>query len=122
MANEITVSQQLSVTNGYASETFNVSGVRINQAAVGAHSPVWIIGTSEEDMAVGDVTTLGWLCLRNLDTTNYITYGPKSGGSMVALGRLNAGESCMLRLEPGVTLRAIANTAAVKVKQLLLQN
>ena len=63
-------------------------------------------------MSTGDVSTLGWLVLQNLDTTNYVTYGPDSTG-MVDFGRIEAGEIAVLRLEPGITIKAQANTAAV---------
>lgn len=122
MANEITVTQKLVVENGEFSENISEVGQRFTQAAIGGHGPVLSIGTSEEDFPVGDVTVLGWLYLKNLDSTNYVTYGPKSGGAMVAFGRLEAGESALLRLEPGITIRGLANTAACKVKMLLLQD
>ena len=53
--------------------------------------------------------------MRNLDATNYVQYGPKSSGSMVAVGRIEAGEIHAFRLEPGITLRWVANTSAVLV-------
>ncbi len=80
------------------------------------YAPVVIVGTSEEDLLVGDVTTVGWLYLKNLDAANYVQWGPKSAGSMVAIGRLKAGCSAWIQMEPGVTLRWIANTAPVKVQ------
>jgi hypothetical protein len=94
----------------------------ITQAAQGAHSPVVSVETVEEDLPIGDITTLGWLYLRNLDTTNYVTYGPKSGGAMVAFGRIKPGEPALMRLEPGITLRWVANTAAVKIQVKLFQD
>ena len=80
------------------------------------------VGTSEEDLSVGDVGTVGWLFLRNLDSSNYVVFGPKSGGAMVAFGRLKAGEVAALRVSSGVTLRWQANTAAVKVQVILLED
>lgn len=62
---------------------------------------------------LSSLTTLGYIVLINTDPTNYVTYGPESGGSMVALGRLNPGEAAQLRLDHGITLRALAHTAAV---------
>jgi hypothetical protein len=41
---------------------------------------------------------------------------------MVVMGRLKAGESVVLRLEPGITFRWIANTAAVKVQTKLFND
>ena len=115
MANEIKLSITASLTNGYLSDTFNTGQLSITQTTQGAHTPVVTVGTSEEDLSTGDIGTLGYMLLRNLDSSNYVTYGPKSGGAMVAFGRIKAGEAAVIRLEPGITLRWQANTAAVKV-------
>lgn len=122
MANEISVTTKLTLTNVAYKETFDPGVIRVTQSAIGGHAPVLSIGTSEEVISAGDVTTLGWLCLQNLDTTNYVEVGPESGGALVGFLRLKAGESAMMRLKPGITIRAQANTAAVKVKMLLLQD
>lgn len=122
MANEIQTTLNVAVVNGNFRQTFAPGTIQITQAAQGAHSPIVSVGTSEEDLTTGDVGTLGVLCLRNLDTTNYVQWGPKSGGAMVAIGRIKAGEVAFLRLEPGITIRWIANTAACKVQVMLLEN
>lgn len=121
MANEITLNQYLSCTNGNFTTTWNPGQISITQSAIGAQSGVVVVGTSEEDLSVGDVSTPGILLLRNLDSTNYVDYGPKSGGSMVAFGRLKAGEVAQVRVGSSVTLRWVANTASVKVQVLLLE-
>lgn len=121
MANELKISLSATLNNGFLQESFSPGSLSVDQAVRGSHASTVSVGTSEEDLPVGDVATLGYLFLRNIDTTNYVTYGPKSGGSMVAFGRIRAGEVAMIRLEPGITLRWIANTAAVKVKALLLE-
>lgn len=115
MANEIKISISATLTNGLLSDSFNTGQLSITQATLGAHTPVVTVGTSEEDLAVGDISTLGFLLIRNLDSANYVTYGPKSSGSMVAFGRIRAGEAAVIRLEPGITLTWQANTAPVKV-------
>lgn len=122
MANEITLNLSLAVTNGKMKQRFEPGAISVTQSAAEAYAPVVSVGTSEEDLPVGDVATVGFLCVQNLDATNYVTYGPKSGGSMVAFGRIKPGEVAILRLEPGVTLRWVANTGAVKVQTLLLGN
>jgi len=83
----------------------------------GGNPGVIDVGTSEEDVDLSEFATLGWVWMRNLDDTNYVTWGPKSGASMVALGRLEPGEPAgPFRLEPGITLRMVADTAACKVQ------
>ena len=122
MANEIQTTLNVAVVNGNFRQTFAPGTIQITQAAQGAYSPIVSVGTSEEDLTTGDIGTLGILCLRNLDATNYVQWGPKSAGTMVVAGRVKPGEVAYLRLEPGVTLRWIANTAAVKMQVMLLEN
>lgn len=122
MADELKVTIQATLTNGYLKESINPGQQSLTQAAVGSHCPVVSVGTSEEDLSTGDISTLGWLFITNLDTANYVTYGPKSGGSMVAFGRIESGETHAVRLSPGITLRWQANTAAVKVKVWVLED
>ena len=119
MADEITIAINGTISNGNLSQTFNKGSLSITQTNRESDGGVESVATSEEDLTIANITTNGWLFLRNLDATNYITYGPKSGGAMVALGKLKAGEVACLRLYPGVTLRWIADTAAVKVEWLL---
>lgn len=117
MSDELKVTVQTVLANGFFKDQFNPGQVAITQNAIGGHRPIVVVGTSEEDVAVGDVGTLGYCVLRSLEPAggNYVQWGPKSAGSMVAVGRLKPGEVAVLRLEPGITLRWVANTAAVKV-------
>lgn len=123
MANEITITLKGTVVNGYLRTEFNPGALQFTQTTVGGHFPIVSVGTSEEDLDTGDVgiANAGFMCMRNLDTTNYVTYGPKSAGAMVAFGRIKAGEIAMFRWEPSITLRWLANTAACKVQVWLLQ-
>ena len=115
MADEIAVTILATLTNGNFKDRIDHGQQKFTQAAVGAASNVVSVGTSEEDVTTGDLSTLGWCFMRNLDTTKYVTYGPKSSGSMVGLARIEAGEVHAFRLEPGVTMRWAANTAACLV-------
>lgn len=117
MANTIAITASVVATLGNFRDTFSPGTLSITPVAVGAHCPMVTVGTSEEDLDVGDVgaSTQGYAVLQNLDAANYVTYGPKSSGAMVAMGRLKAGEIAVLRLEPSAVLRWIANTAPVKV-------
>jgi hypothetical protein len=117
MANTIAITTSVVTTLGSFRDTFSPGTLSITPANVGAHCPIVSVGTSEEDLEVGDVgaSTQGFIVLQNLDAANYVTYGPKSGGAMVAMGRIRAGEIAVFRLEPSAVLRWAANTAAVKV-------
>jgi hypothetical protein len=121
MAGALQVVISATLTNGSHREIFNPGALAVVQDAVGVHAPVQTVGTSEEAVPVGDVGTLGWAFFQNLDTTNYVTIGPDATG-MVPFIRLEAGEACALRLSPGISLVAQANTAPVKMKVLILED
>lgn len=59
MANELKVTISATLTNGNLKETVNPGQQSITQATVGSHCPVVSVGTSEEDLSVGDIGTLG---------------------------------------------------------------
>lgn len=120
MANEITVTGSLAVSNGQYVDSIPTFRVQDDQSSLGGHGSVVEVGTSEESMPVGDVSSEGWLSIKNLDATNYVEYGPDSTG-MVAFGRLEPGHTHLVKLKSGVTVKWQANTAAVKVKMLLLE-
>lgn len=115
MADEIQITLGVTYANGRLADTVTSATTKVTQTTMGFHAPVVSVGTSEEDLSLGDIGTNGFVYLKNLDSANYVKYGPKSGGSMVEFGRLKAGEVAILRLAPGVTWRWVADTAAVKV-------
>ena len=115
MANEITASVNVTVVNGSFRQAFQPATKQITQSAIGGHITVWNVGTSEEDLSTGDVSTLGVIGLLNTDTTNYVQMGKKVAGVMEASMRLKPGEPNFIRSEPGITWRAKADTAACKV-------
>lgn len=113
MANEITLNLSALIVNGNYRDTFDVNGqIVIDQANAGADGGIVEIATAETTISLTRLTTEGLLFMRNLDGTNFIEFGPDSGGSMVAIGKLKPGEIALFRLKPGVTLKAQADTAA----------
>lgn len=122
MSNEIQINVSGQINNGNFRRVLGPWTMSLTQAAVGATEGVVAVTTSEADLAVGSVSTPGLLMLTNLDSTNFVTYGPKSGGSMVAVGKIKPGETHLLRLDPAATLRWKADTATVKVDVKLYEN
>lgn len=122
MANEITMTVTGNLINGNLKSSFAPGTKQYNQTTAGMWANVVTVGTSEEDLAPADISTPGILCAINLDSTNYVNWGPKSGGSMVTAGQLKAGEMMHFRVGGGVTLRWAANTASVKVLVWLLES
>ena len=122
MAGVISLVAKLNATHGQFRAQFSPNDLRVVQDNIGAHAPVLSIGTSAETVSVGDVGTLGWAIFQNLDGTNYVDVGPDSGGSLVPFLRLEPGEWAVLRLKPGITIKAQANTAAVKLQVMIFED
>lgn len=122
MADEISLNIQLTAENGDLKEQFYPGSISITQSALGLHAPVISIGTTQESIATGDISTLGVVVGRNLDATNYITIGPTTGGTYHPMQRVKAGETFAYRLEPGTVLAAKANTAPCKLQLKIFEN
>lgn len=120
MADEITITSTLTLRNGSNVFSWTPGAIQVDQTASGGPTPGYVtIGTSEESIAFGELSTQGYLIIHNLDATNYVRWGFATG---VYGGRLNAGEYAILRLNPGSTLYLIANTAACKCHVYGLEN
>ena len=122
MAGTINVTVSVQATHGNFSSIFQPGQVSITQDAVGFHGPVVTVGTTEEVVPGGDISTLGWFVGRNLDTTNFVTVGASTGGAMVPFQRVEPGEPFSYRREPGTILRWKADTAAVQIQQYLYED
>lgn len=117
MADEISIRISTTLQNGQLADRFDSGSLTFDQLTQRASIDVVSVGTSEEDYTLPtDMTTPGYIMLRNLDTTNYVQYGPKDT-TMKVLGRLDAGAVALFKLDSAsVTLRWVANTAACLVE------
>jgi len=84
----------------------------------GGQPGVVSVGTSEETLSFGDITP-GRIILQNLDSTNYVEYGPATGSY---IGRLlpgatagTAGSPHTINVTSGATIYIKANTSACNV-------
>ena len=113
MANEISVNLNVRVVNGNMTETIQPGQIQIDQAAVGRAGHAQSIGfAAPEVVDLGDISTNGVMYLRNLDETNYVTYGPQSDAATIeVMGKLKPGEVALFRLAPTIVLWAQADTA-----------
>lgn len=121
MANEITLTLGLQLINSNLRATYPQIASQYTQTTAGMSDQVITVGTSEEDISFTDITTPGVCVLHNLDSTNFVKYGPKSGGSMVEMGRLKPGDKQVIRFGSSVTLRMVADTASCKVRIMCLE-
>lgn len=121
MANEISFSVSLQCNNGSFQDSVVKQG-NIDQSNIGAAGGVAVILTTETQLDFGDVSTNGYLYLCNTDADNSVSFGKYQGvsESMATVGKLKPAEFALFRVEPGVTIAAIASVASVKVQYLLL--
>jgi hypothetical protein len=120
MANTYALTINASLDNGSNDKvTFVPPRVSNTASAFNYHATMWAVGTSAESMPTGDVSNYRWLHLKNLDSTNYVTIGPDSGGSQIDMLKLLPGDVAVLPIKPGITIKGTANTAACKVSVLL---
>lgn len=122
MADEIKIRLTMTVENGTFKTTISPAQVDVDQSAIGCGGYVQSIGTSEEVVNFGDVALAGYAFLQNVDATNWVEYGPENAGAMVSFGKLKPGEIAVLRIKPGVVMRAKANAAAVKLDVRLFED
>lgn len=73
MANEISLSGSLQIVKSGVTISGSVSKT-ITQAGDQSLGNIQIIGMSSEAVMVGDVTTIGYLYLKNLDATNFVSF------------------------------------------------
>lgn len=123
MANEIYFKLQGRYTPANSNTNPTAIGVvekYINQTGVDHQAGTQSIGTTEESVSwSSDIGDEGYLFIRNLDTTNYVQLGFSTGVYGI---RLKAGEFALIRLEPGATLYAKANTATVNIQYVLYED
>lgn len=111
MADELTTTIQYTLTRT------NITQARVTQSnSVDCSADLMVenvqaIGTSAENLAVGDVATPGYGYYKNLDATNYVEIGKDSGG-FVAFVKLKPGEDCWFPIAASITIQAKADTAS----------
>ena len=127
MANEISYSLRLSlrttptVPNTELKWTESLDRADITQATAKMGGIVHTCPTAYAALTLPSgitTATLGYTMLKNLDTTNYITIGPKVGTTalMEPMIKLKAGQPAILFLDPTVALVGQANAAPVPLQ------
>lgn len=97
------------------SAVVDISGNYINYA-------VQNIGTTEEALVLNDVTfgTAGYILVKNLDSTNYVTLGRLVTAVYQPFTKLKAGEVALFRLDQTSAPYAKANASACNLEYWLL--
>jgi len=113
-SNELALSVALNYRDDYvplSGFSQNVSGV-VDVTGTRFASKVIEIGTTDESVAKDDLTTVGFVLIKNLDDTNFISAGDDGTNYPI---KILAEEFSLFRLN-GNTLHLIADTAACEVE------
>ena len=117
MANEITVQVSLAVNKGLLSAARQVAH-QVGMAGSAMQHGVQAVGTSKENLVLGDVTDPGYVLMRNLDATNAVVFGADADSPF---GMMKAGETALFRMA-GTLISCKADTAAVNIEYWVLSD
>jgi hypothetical protein len=98
MANEISLSVNMTVDKGSLRYQFAPVAASINLTGDAAAGSVQLIGTAAEACALVDVTTRGMANFINLTAGTKVQLGTLDGTTFHPFGQLNTGEPAVLRL------------------------
>ena len=120
MANEITLTAALKFLKGDTDTSFSKSGLLIDVAGTDYVRMTQQVGVSEEALDLGGLSTLGYILMFNLDSTNFVEIRPATG--VADMIKILAGECALFRMADGVTAPfVIADTAIVQVEYLMIE-
>jgi hypothetical protein len=113
MSAEITVTTGLASTKNGATISSGTKTSSHDQSGDQGIGNIQIVGTSWEALVLGDVSSIGFVRLLNLDATNYVEVALANDNSQV-FAKMKAGEAALFRASTA-TMYVRANTAACNV-------
>lgn len=116
MADELTVNLNILYRKNNVEHRLNLSDT-VTVSGNATVRNVRNVATTDETLALGDVSTIGYVYLHNLDGTNYCSFG--SDGSSYPI-KLLAGEQGVFRWN-AAALHAKANSSATKVEYWMIE-
>jgi hypothetical protein len=124
MAGEIGITLRVRTTKDNFKADYNPGSQSIDQNAVGSDGGVVTVSTGGTTLSMSKLDTLGVFSATNTDASNFVTIGPSTstGSAPHLYQKFKPGESHVLRLHPGVIVRGIADTAAVKLQFEVLED
>lgn len=111
MANEITIQASLSVNKSGVAIGGTLAALSITQVGTNSIGSVQNINTTTEQLTFGDVSTIGYLFVKNLDATNYVEISGTNPVGAEAFAKLLPGEAMLVPTRL-TAIYAKANTAA----------
>lgn len=119
MANELTINASIAYDDGTSVDGLDIVDFKVTLTSQKFAHIIQSVGTSEEAMILGEVTSLGFCIFKNLDPTNYVEVRTGTGGTKIVL--VSAGSVAMFAFGSGITAPfLIANTATCRVEYLLI--
>jgi hypothetical protein len=119
MANELTLSASLLFVNGTKRVSFSKSGLQFTVSGNDYIAGTQTVGTSEEALAKGDITTPGFCFIFNRDATNFVKVRGASGA--VDCIKIKPGEFAMFR-HAGTAPYVIADTGACEIEYVIIED
>ena len=114
--NAITISASLKFAANKATGSLSTS-FSADQTGDFYQQAIQEVGTGDENLDQGDVGTIGWAAVRNMDETNYVDIG--SDGILYPI-RLQPGKGFVAPWN-AAEIHAKAHTASCKVEYLLIE-
>jgi hypothetical protein len=118
MADELTVSGNVTFIKGSTSVSFGKTGLTFDVSGTRHVHVLHTVGTDEEALLKGDLATPGLLAIYNRDGANYALFRPATGG--VDTVKILPGELAIFRCATSSPY-LIANTAPVDLEYLLIE-
>lgn len=125
MADELKYSIELRVSKGgriYDTRDMALNALLVTMSGTDIVQGTQSIGfASSEAIGKGEITTPGFMVVKNMDATNFVEIERTSFTSGNGTIKLKAGEAALFRFS-ATAPHALADTAAVEIAYLLVEN
>lgn len=120
MANEIKATLNVTLVNGSLKDSIQPGAIQIDQEAAGAFEDVVTVNSSAaQKLSFGSISTPGVAYFRNLDATNFASFGVEStSGALFTSNTFKPSEPNWMRLTSGTTYMAQASTSGAAAIEL----
>lgn len=122
MANEAQIRVSLAIKKGKIDYQNKPGAYQADVAGLNGPAPGTVTATTGGvNVDLSMFTTPGLCCLKNIDDTNFVTYGIHDGTNFHPFGELLPGEEAVVRLSRDILggtneLHVVGDTASVKVQ------
>jgi hypothetical protein len=121
MVDELTIKTQITFEKGDVKMKQGPTTLTLDVSGEDAIRATQSIGfAAAENIAKGEITTPGYMWVRNLDDTNFVDIGYDDTGFKNVV-QLKAGEEALFRLAQA-TPQAKADTAAVRIEYIIIED